>query len=71
MNFDQYCDAMLPVMKDREILYLTMLRNLYEHGIVLGKKYKMLTIAYNVFMYGLVISVILFLIASGYYTGQK
>jgi predicted metal-dependent HD superfamily phosphohydrolase len=71
MNFDEYCDSMLGVMKDKQILYVTMLRNLYEHGIVLGKKYRMLKAAYNVFMYGFVISVIVFLIASGYYSGKK
>lgn len=71
MNFDEYRDSMLQVMNDRQILYVTMLRNLYEHGIVLGKKYRMLKAAYNVFMYGLVISVIAFLISSKYYSGNK
>ncbi len=63
MDFDRYCDYMLNIMSDKQSLYITMLRNLYEQGIVLGKKYRMLKVAYNVFMYGLVVSVIVFLIA--------
>ncbi len=44
----------------------TMLRNLYDQGLVLSKKYRMLKISYSVFMYGLVISVLAFFIASKY-----
>ncbi|MEP7144953.1 MAG: Pycsar system effector family protein [Ferruginibacter sp.] len=67
MNFDEYARSMLQVMGDRQFLYLSMLRNLHEQGIVLAKKYRMLKTAYSVFMYGLVGSVIAFLIASGYF----
>ncbi|MEO8109045.1 MAG: Pycsar system effector family protein [Ginsengibacter sp.] len=63
MNFDTYCNFMLHVMSDKQSLYIIMLRNIYEQGIVLGKKYKMLKIAYNVFMYGLVVSVIAFMVS--------
>jgi predicted metal-dependent HD superfamily phosphohydrolase len=64
MDFDQYCKSMLEVMNDRQFLYINLLRNLHEHGVVLGKKYKLLKIAYNVFMYGLSLSVIAFLVAA-------
>lgn len=67
MNFDNYSSSMLHIMSDKQVLYLTMLRNLYEQGLVLNKKYRMLKISYNVFMYGLIISVIVFFIASKYY----
>lgn len=63
MDFDSYSNAMLNIMDDKHSLHITMLRNLYEQGAVLAKKYRMLKISYNVFMYGLVISVIFFLIA--------
>ena len=63
MDFDNYSKAMLHIMDDKHALYITMLRNLYEQGAVLAKKYKMLKISYNVFMYGLVLSVILFFVA--------
>jgi hypothetical protein len=34
---------------------------------VLGKKYQLLRISYNVFMFGLILSVIAFIIASAFY----
>ncbi|MEJ7741760.1 MAG: Pycsar system effector family protein [Nocardioidaceae bacterium] len=67
MNFDNYSNSMLHIMGDKQVFYLTMLRNLYEQGLVLNKKYRMLKISYNVFMYGLIVSVIVFFIASKYY----
>lgn len=63
MDFDTYSNFMLHIMSDKQSLYITMLRNIYEQGIVLGKKYRMLKISYNVFMYGLVVSVIAFMIS--------
>lgn len=66
MNFDSYTSAMLHLMEDKQSLHITMLRNLYEQGAVLAKKYKLLKISYNVFMYGLVLSVISFFIASSF-----
>jgi predicted metal-dependent HD superfamily phosphohydrolase len=67
MNFDEYSSSMLQVMGDRHFLHLNLLRNLHEQAVVLGRKYKMLKMAYNVFMFGLVLSVIAFLIASEYF----
>lgn len=63
MDFDTYSKFMLHIMSDKQSLYITMLRNIYEQGKVLAKKYRMLKISYNVFMYGLVISVIAFMIS--------
>ena len=60
MDFDNYRSTMLNLMSDQNDLYTTLLRNLYEQGIVLARKYRMLKISYNVFMYGLVFSVIAF-----------
>ncbi len=67
MDFDNYSNFMLHIMSDKQSLYISMLRNLYEQGVVLGKKYRMLKISYNVFMVGLVVSVIAFVIASKFY----
>ena len=71
MDFDQYCKSMLEVMNDRQFLYINLLRNLHEHGVVLGKKYRLLKIAYNVFMYGLSLSVIAFLVAAVYVSSKS
>lgn len=64
MSFDDYCNFMMRIMGDKQSLYIVMLRNLYEQGMVLTKKYRMLKISYNVFMYGLILSIITFLIAA-------
>ena len=66
MDFNSYSTSMLRMMSEKNDLYLTLLRNLYEQGIVLAKKYRLLKISYNVFMYGLILSVIAFFIAAKY-----
>jgi len=68
MNFDKYSDSMLHVMEDKKVLYLNLLRNLHEQGIVLSKKYRRLKTAYDIFMYGLILSVIAFFIASAFFS---
>lgn len=47
---------------DQEQLYNDLSRDLYNLGLVLRKKYRLLTISYNVFVGGLVLSVLVFLI---------
>jgi hypothetical protein len=64
MHFDDYAKSMFQVIGDKNNLYFTLIRNLYDQGIVLGQKYRLLKIAYNVFMFGIVVSVIAFFIAS-------
>jgi hypothetical protein len=44
-------------------LYNSMIKDLYHLGIVLEKKYSLLRIAYTVFMFGIILSVVAFLIA--------
>jgi len=51
-------------MNDRDFLYGTLIRDVYSQGVVLGRKYRLLRISYNIFMYGLVTSVLAFVIAS-------
>ncbi len=48
------------MLNDPEFLYSSMSRDLYFLGIVLAKKYRYLSICYNVFMYGIILSVIAF-----------
>lgn len=63
MPLDEYLWAMNEMMKDREYLYNSMIKDLYFLGIVLEKKYRLLRIGYNVFMFGIVLTVIAFVIA--------
>ena len=48
------------MMRDPEYLYSSLIKDVYYLGVVLGRKYKLLRIAYNVFMIGILISVIAF-----------
>lgn len=63
MPLEDYKWAMNEMMKDREYLYNSMIKDLYYLGIVLEKKYRLLRIAYNIFMIGIVLSVIAFVLA--------
>jgi predicted metal-dependent HD superfamily phosphohydrolase len=64
MELEDYQAGMKEMMNDSEFLYSSMTRDIYFLGKVLGKKYKMLRIAYNIFMYGFVISVVAFGVAA-------
>ena len=55
--------GMRELMNDRELLYGSMIKDLYSLGQVLGKKYGYLRICYNIFLYGMVISVAAFIYA--------
>ena len=63
MPLDEYTWAMKEMMKDREYLYDSMIKDLYFLGLVLNRKYKLLRITYTVFMIGIIISVATFVIA--------
>lgn len=60
--FEDFEWGMKEMMKDREYLYGSMIKDLYNLGQVLEKKYRYLRICYTVFMYGLIASVIAFLV---------
>ena len=59
----EYQWAMNEMMKDKEYLYNSMIKDLYFLGVVLEKKYRLLRVAYNFFMIGIILSVIAFVIA--------
>ena len=63
MSLDDYTRGMLKLMEDSDFLYGSLIQDVYFQGLVLGKKYQRLRQSYNIFMYGLVIAVIAFLIA--------
>ncbi len=71
MSLEDYSAGMEKMMTDSEYLYGSMTRDIYYLGKVLGKKYKLLRMSYNVFMFGFIISVIAFLIASLFFDPQQ
>jgi predicted metal-dependent HD superfamily phosphohydrolase len=64
MGLDVYRDAMHTVMGDHDFLYDNLIRDVYAQGVVLGRKYYLLRIAYNVFMFGLSVAIVAFIIAT-------
>jgi HD superfamily phosphodiesterase len=63
MSVEDYEWSMQELMADREYLYNNLIRDIYYLGLVLSKKYKYLRIAYNIFMYGLIVSVLTYIAA--------
>ena len=63
LELEQYEEAMDTIFRNGELLYGNMTRDLYYLGKVLDKKYRYLTMAYNIFMVGFVAAVGLFLVA--------
>jgi len=70
MSLKEYKEGMLTMMGDKDFLYGSLIMDGYAQGIVLGRKYRLLRVSYNVFMFGLILSVIAFIIASAFYGKQ-
>ena len=58
MPVEDYEWGIKELMGDRDYLYNNLIRDIYYLGVVLDKKYRYLRYAYNIFMYGLILSVI-------------
>jgi nitrate reductase gamma subunit len=64
MQLDEYQWGMNEMIKDKEYLYNTMIKDIYFLGVVLSRKYRLLRIAYTIFMWGLILTVIAFAFAA-------
>ncbi len=62
LSLEQYEEAMDAMLRDSQLMYGNMTRDMYYLGKVLDKKYRFLTISYNIFMLGFVAVVLTFLI---------
>jgi predicted metal-dependent HD superfamily phosphohydrolase len=60
MKLEDFQWGVNEMLRDPEFLYSSMTRDLYFLGIVLAKKYRYLSICYNIFMYGLIASILAF-----------
>ncbi len=61
MKMKEYSAGMTQTLGDDEYLYQSLIKDEYAQGVVLGRKYRLLRAAYNVFMFGLIIVIIAFL----------
>ena len=64
----EYEKAMKIMLKDPDYLYGTMIQDIFQLGVVLGRKYRLLRLGYNIFMYGVVASVFAFALAVTIFT---
>ncbi len=62
-ELEEYKWGMSTMMKDPNYLYGTLVDDIYYLGKVLGRKYKLVRIAYSVFMVGIIISAVAFILA--------
>ncbi len=62
-ELEEYKWGMNTMMKDPDYLYGTLVDDIYYLGKVLGRKYRLVRIAYSVFMIGILVSAFAFIIA--------
>lgn len=63
MNIKDYEWGVAEMMKDSDYLYSSLTRDIFFLGKVLGRKYKILRIAYTTFMIGFVVSILMLLVS--------
>lgn len=51
------------MMRDPDYIYGSMIQDIHQLGVVLARKYKLIRLAYTVFMIGIFISVMAFMLA--------
>jgi len=59
-SYEEYNAAMREMMKDTDYLYGSLIKDIYTLGTVLARKYKLVRLAYNVFMIGIIVTVLAF-----------
>ncbi len=60
MTMEEYEWAVKEMMSDQDYLYTTMIKDQYSLGKVISQKYRLLRVAYTIFMIGLILSSLLF-----------
>jgi HD superfamily phosphodiesterase len=65
MKYEEYEDAVMEMIQERDYIYESMTKDLHSLGTVLAKKYRLLRITYYVFLFGLIISVLTFGLSFG------
>jgi hypothetical protein len=63
MDVEEYTNQMFKVMGDWNLLYRTMIMDIHSQGMMVRTKFQFLKWAYNVFLFGLVVGVLGFIIA--------
>lgn len=62
-SLEEYKWAMNAMMRDPDYLYGSVIQDIYYLGVILGRKYKLVRLAYTIFMIGILVSVLAFVLA--------
>ena len=68
MSFEDYTSGMIQVMNGLEFLYSNLTRDAYSQ--LSSAEIPVAVISYNIFMYGLILSVLAFVIATIFFPGS-
>jgi hypothetical protein len=60
LSEEAYGAAVEPIMTDRNFLYDTIKKDIHRLGVDLNTRYRSIRISYDIFLYGLIISVLMF-----------
>lgn len=63
LDWQEYSNQILSITKDVDSMVEVLSKNIYYQGVVLDKKYRLLAIAYKIFLIGLIVSVSMFIIS--------
>jgi len=63
MSLENYKDTIRKTIMKKEDIYDTISRDIYYQGIILSKKYRYIALAYNIFVVGLIVSILAFITA--------
>ena len=67
MSFDEYNEGMNATVADDSILDTTIMRDLFFLGKALGAKYSRLRKCYTIFMYGIISTVVAFVVVFAFF----
>lgn len=70
MSPEEYERSMKIMMDDADYLYSSLVTDIYQLGLILARKYWLIRLAYNIFMIGIIASVIAFALAVMFNSGN-
>lgn len=60
MQLSDYRDSVMQTMEDGNVLYPSIITDIHGLGVKLSKKYRLIRTSYLIFLYGIIISILLF-----------
>tara|TARA_R110002049_G_scaffold54726_3_gene152158 strand:- start:1916 stop:3106 length:1191 start_codon:yes stop_codon:yes gene_type:complete len=71
MKLEDYQWAINELVQDKDYIYSSLTKDLYYLGLVLNRKYKILRWTYSIFIIGMLVSVIAFVVAFKYFGPER